>query len=200
MILWTVQGYDAWLRMQQTGVLRADADYVWKEFVPAYNWLVAQMEVCIGPRPPGVEYPIWAWYQYSGVRRKKPDLRSSGYLSKGERGVLIEFDIQDDLVLLSNFDMWHYVLNYWYLPTGEQDSADFDAELHAHGLSPHRTKPLLDPVYHRRIVDSWNLIFDLDWVDGEGFVSCSKEEKAIQATFWELPICDVRSTRMFTAR
>ena len=39
-----------------------------------------------------------------------------GHLPKGERGVRLELQVADDRVLLSDFDLWHYVLNYWYLP------------------------------------------------------------------------------------
>ena len=63
--------------------------------------------------------PIWAWYQWEGSRRK-PDLRASGYLPKGEPGVRLELRVADDRVLLSDFDLWHYVLNYWYLPKSEK--------------------------------------------------------------------------------
>ncbi|UYZ73367.1 DUF3841 domain-containing protein [Moraxella bovis] len=56
---------------------------------------------------------MWAWYHAHGANKPKPDLRKSGHLPKGERGVRIEFTLPKERVLLSNFDGWHAVLNDW---------------------------------------------------------------------------------------
>jgi len=41
----------------------------------------------------------------------KPDLRASGrWMERGTAGVRIELRVPSDLVLLSQFDMWEYVL------------------------------------------------------------------------------------------
>jgi hypothetical protein len=37
-----------------------------------YDWMVEQMRIRIGNPPPGVRYPVWAWHQWEG-KRKKPD-------------------------------------------------------------------------------------------------------------------------------
>jgi hypothetical protein len=36
---------------------------------------------------------------------------------------------------LSDFDLWHYVLNYWYLPESEAEGEEFELELKQYGLS-----------------------------------------------------------------
>lgn len=43
--------------------------------------------------------------------------------------MLIEFEIEQDSVLLSDFELWHFVLNYWYLPSSLQDIGRFEEEL-----------------------------------------------------------------------
>lgn len=195
MLLWTIQAVDAWKKFQQSGVLSGKRQYVDPYFLDAYQWLVEQMKTRIGPQPESDAFPIWAWYQWEG-RKKKPDLRSGGYLPKGEWGVSIEFEVCDKRVLLSDFDLWHYVLNYWYLPRSLAEGDRFEAELAERGLSFYASKPLPDINYHRQIVESWQRIFDLDWHEEE----ITARPKSIQATLWELRLDDVRAIRTFKAR
>ena len=53
----------------------------------------------------GVTLPVWAWYQWEGVR-KKPDLRKERWANgfEGEEFVCLECDIPDEEVVLSDFD------------------------------------------------------------------------------------------------
>lgn len=206
MILWTIQDYRAWESAQQAGILRTDTTYIEadkfaSQAMMAYKWLVEQMEQRIGSKPSGVEFPIWAWYQWNNDRQRKPDLRSSGHLQRGQKGVRIEFGIDDQQVLLSDFDLWHYALNYWYLSLNEQEDMAFEAELEAHGFSFYEMKPLPHTAYHQRILDGWQRIFDLDWHDETGYISENrKKDKSIQATLWELPLAHIRKVTTFIAR
>ena len=84
-------------------------------------------------------------------------------------------------MLRSDFELWHYVLNGWYLPRSRADERDFDAR-------PDR----------RRIAPSWGRIFDLDW-SNRRYVA-AREAKSIQGTIWELRPEDVRRSVHFTAR
>lgn len=198
MILWTIQSAAAWQRAQGCGVLRAAAAYVPADFGPAYAWLGAHMERRIGPRPVGVTFPVWVWYQWEG-RRRRPDLRSSGYLLHGERGVRVEFALEDNQVLLSDFDLWHYALNYWYLSANEADDQAFAAELAAQGLPTHGRELRLHPVAHQRVMESWQRMFDLDWVDAYSSPQ-PNADRSIQATLWELPLAAVQDVKEFIAR
>ena len=81
-------------------------------------------------QPPFVHcLPLWAWFQWEGRSKKRPDLRFSGHIPHGETGVLIKFHAEASAVFLSDFELWHYVLNYWYLPHSNEDEARFDAIL-----------------------------------------------------------------------
>jgi len=62
--------------------------------------------------------PVWAWFQFRDAARKKPDLRWAGHLKSGTRGVRVELVLSPSSVLLSDFDLWHYVLNNWALDDG----------------------------------------------------------------------------------
>ena len=125
-------------------------------------------------------------------------MRSSGHLTAGKKGVRLEFELNDDWLLLSDFSLWHYVLNYWYLPKSEAEGEAFEAELAARGLSFYETKPLPDYEYHFRIQQSWERIFDIDWK--EDSIATAKENKSIQACFWELKLDRVKKVDRFIAK
>ena len=198
MTLWTIQPLAAWAELQDKGVLRARSDNVSEPaWMPAYRWMTGQMGSRIGPPPEADSQAIWAWYRWDGAT-KTPDLRRAGHLMRGEKGVRLEIDYPNDQVLLSDFSLWHYVLNYWYLPSSEADGEAFESELAGRGLSFIHQKPLPDDTYHRAIVDSWDRCFDLE--RHEPGVSEREEDKSIQATIWEITLDQVNECRHFTAR
>lgn len=197
MLLWTIQDLAAWERFQQRGVLRADARRVCRTFRPAYEWMAQQMRIRLGEASTRRASPIWAWYQWKGEREPRPDLRASGHLARGTRGVRIEFETNEP-VLLSDFELWHNVLNDWYLPNSEADGERFQARLKRRHLSFYETKPLPDPRFHRAIVKSWERIFDLDWNDKH--LTQPKARKSIQATLWQVEWNWVRAVSEFVAR
>ncbi len=139
----------AWKILQREQVLFADQRYSEDLFLDAYRWMTKQMEHRIESESETVSLFLWAWYQWDGIERRKPDLRSSGHLPKGQRGVRIEFEQSDKGVLLSDFDLWHYVLNYWYLPRTIADGDAFETELSEHNLSFFKMKPLPVRAYHQ---------------------------------------------------
>ena len=197
MILWAIQSLDAWRVLQDTGVLRTDADLA--DFLEPYRWLADRMAERIGPPPDGVSLPLWAWYQWEGARRPRPDLRAGGHGTPGSVNVRIEFEIDDNDIVLSDFDLWHCPLNYWYLAKDEAEGKSFEDELEKRGLDYFDQKPLPVAKYHRRIVQSWLRIFDLDW-DSDWFTHADHDKKCIQATFWELRLGMVRKTKEFRSR
>lgn len=198
MKLWTIQSTHAWAELMQNGVLRAKRRHIAHEsWQSAYEWMARKMNSQIGPPPEPDCYPIWAWYQWEG-HRKKPDLRYRAHIGKGEQGVRLEIDCPDSRAVLSNFDLWHYVLNYWYVPTSEADGLAFEAELAGRGLSFFHQKPLPDESYHRSIVDSWDRIFDLEWIELD--ICEPRDEVSIQATLWEIRLDQVRDHTHFTSR
>jgi hypothetical protein len=152
MILWTIQSLAAWRELQEKGLLRARTHHVTESsWLPAYRWMKRQMHSRIGPAPETDCQTIWAWYQWAGTRRK-PDLRCQGHLPPGENAVRLKLEYPDHRVLLSDFSLWHHVLNYWYLPSSETDGETVESELAAHGLSFFRQKPIPHDIYHRAIV------------------------------------------------
>lgn len=163
MKLWTIQHKAAYEEMLRTGVLRDNSAYIFEEFFrDSYDWMVEQMKKRIGNPPDGVELPVWAWYQWEGVR-KRPDMRHHGRSSeKGVPIVLLTVDVPDDQVLLSDFDYWHVVLNDGELIFPYDENAVYSKE-------------------ERQ--ESWENIFDYECTfdDGERTIGLST-----QATMWEI--------------
>lgn len=198
MTLWTIQSLPAWAELQRQGVLRATTRNATETaWLPAYRWMTQQMRSRIGPPPETDSQPIWAWYQWHGARRM-PDLRYRGHLPEGETGVRLKLEFPAQRALLSDFSLWHHVLNYWHLPPSIAEGDAFESDLASLGLSYFTQKPLPDETNHRRIVQSWERIFDLDWYAPE--ISAPTEDKSIQGTMWEIALDQVRECRHFTAR
>jgi len=198
-VLWSIQSIDAWKILQTSGTLCCDARLSDKDFAEAYEWMAEQMCKRLQVRRPAYGVlPLWAWYQWDGEQRRKPDLRSGGHLPRGERGVRIEFEIDDNLVLLSDFELWHYVLNYWYLPASVAEDEAFSAKLTERGMSFYKTKPLPEPTFDKAIRESWERIFNLDWAEED--LAAPRAEKSIQATYWELSLERVKRVDEFVAK
>lgn len=198
MILWTIQTIHAWEKLKSTSILFANHQTVDKFFLDQYQWMANEMGRRIGPGPFKNALPIWAWYQWRDARKKRPDLRSGAFAPRRQTSVLIELEIEEHQVLLSDFELWHYVLNYWYLPSSLSDGDVFEKRLEHEGVSFYKMKPVPDFKAHREIQKSWEQIFDLDWKQKD--ISKPKQEKSIQACVWELRLENVKCCIKFKAR
>ncbi|CAM4401654.1 hypothetical protein BAMA_18290 [Bacillus manliponensis] len=134
---WTIQSIEKWQEVKDIGYLTGAYDYVWPEFIEPYQWMVQQMKSRIKDCNQE-DAPIWLWTE-------RPDLRRSGHLGKGERGVLLKVDIDDKRVLLSDFQAWHFVLDGTYCNVEAKE----DSELNLSSESIQR---------------SWEKIFDLNYL------------------------------------
>jgi hypothetical protein len=196
MTLWTIQRPPVWHQLQATGIFRATAEYAMPGCEAAYAWMREQMVKRIGPPPePGV-FPIWAWSQYHGSAKQRPDLRCGGHLPRGERGVRIEVECAPETALLSDFVLWHRVLGHLHVAASWAEDEAFDAELRASGVW--HDDCASRPDFVARIRASWERIFDLEWYV-EGLAS-EPEDRMIQACLWQLRVEQVRGVKEFVAR
>lgn len=162
MILWTIHTEHFYVKSKGRGYIKADARYVARDMKNKYIWMAEKMlEMGLTKKR---TFPVWAWYAYNG-KRKGPDLRRSGHLPRGTKGVCIAFDAYDSDVLLSNFDQWHAAVNTWYLPKSEKEEAYFEKYPH-----------LLTETIVRR---SWDKMFDLEY--GSEDLWGPTNERCIQA-------------------
>jgi hypothetical protein len=178
---WTIQSPDVFAVLRAGRVWRAHARHVPREWLGSYRWMAGEMRGSLGPSRASTQMPVWLWCAWRGCTRPKPDLRATGHLPRGTRGVRLELELDEARVLRSDFELWHYVLNGWYLPRSMQDDREFEA------------RPDAD-----RLPGSWRRIFELDWNDRR-YVA-TRSQRAIQGVCWELRPTDVMDATPFRAR
>ncbi len=195
--LWTIQDETTHTAFISEGVFRGSEEFVPSYSKEGYNWMKTQMQKRIGPPKEITQYPVWAWYQSRGAHSKRPDLRESCHLPKGTVGYRLEFEKEEDKVLLSDFEMWHSPLAHQYfIADSESEAVDFESEL----IKRFNTSSFfnLPHAIRMKIKKSWEKIFDLDFdVD---YYTKPFDQKCIQATFWELHLNEVVKVDRFTAR
>jgi hypothetical protein len=181
MILWTNHPENFYESSKKRGYIKADAKYIMRDDKDKYIWMADKiLEMGIANKR---TYPVWAWYKYDG-KRKKPDLRCSGHLPRGTKGVCIEFDACKSEVLLSNFEQWHSVLNNWFLCKNNEEDAYFE-----------KYPQLLTETVVRK---SWDRMFDLTF--GSEDLWGPMNERWIQACVPIVYNHQIRNVIRFVAR
>lgn len=100
---YSIQKLAAWEEAKEKGFLSGNKKYVDEEFfLNSYLWMMKQMKKRI--KDYNNEFPIWLWLD-------KSNLFLTQYLE--DEWCLLEIEMDEDKVLLSNFDAWHVVLNDW---------------------------------------------------------------------------------------
>ncbi|GFP76416.1 DUF3841 domain-containing protein [Clostridium fungisolvens] len=205
MKLWTIQSESVYTKFKDTGILQADEKFIYKDMIFHYNWMVKQMKKRVGlATSQEIKYPIWAWYQWRGVKQKKPDLRFSGHLERGARGVILELEVEPESVLLSDFDEFNNVLNYGYIADNEEDFDKFYVDLEKSGychydLQRDDKKNDILSKFKLKFYKSWEKVFDLECEKNEEW-SGKKENQSIQATMWEVKWNQIVSVKHFIAK
>ena len=172
MRVWTFQPLGTCSKILSGKSYRTDESSIEPTFVKAYNWLSTQMKNKIGNKPEGVTYPVWAWYSYDGVN-KKPDRRRRLFTCY-KNCELLELEIPESEIVLSDYDSWHYVLNdMWF--DNSQNEAEWE-ELH----NLYDSLPLDKQEKYK--IASWQKVFDTSIVD----TAWMKQGLYVQATFWEI--------------
>jgi hypothetical protein len=162
----------------------------------AYDWLCDEM-VGRGLRRPAADvYPVWAWYQYEGEKKPKPDLRygTMKNCAQGDRQVLLTLDLADEDVLLHDYEAWHYPLNYFHL-AAQRVSDRFERQCKPAGCPLYDVVPLRDKALHAEVQRSWRTIFDLPAC--RRLFRRSRDNQSIQATFWKLHAANVTAVVEF---
>ncbi|WP_277963404.1 DUF3841 domain-containing protein [Pseudomonas sp. RIT-To-2] len=178
---WTILERATWQLLEAHGTLtcpvaKADDDPIFQQ---AYDWMKTSMvSADIHPPAPGLS-PWWCW-----IRRQsdcaKPYIED---LSGLDDPVVLQLSVPNVEIVASCFDLWHYVLNRWYIYASESDELEFDQE-RAICEESSQSANLLDA----RMRASWCAVFDL----GQTSVDMGPfEKKSIQGCFWVLREEDV---------
>ncbi|MCM3273989.1 DUF3841 domain-containing protein [Paenibacillus elgii] len=132
-IFWTRQKKEAWEYAKEIGYLEGNQKYIPSSHIEAYKWMMEQMEKKI-PKYNG-EYPIWLFLS-------KPQTQ--------ERFVILEIELDEDDVLLSDFYGFQFIINNCSL-INENDE-EYDEYLYAE----------CDTMKEKLKRKSWDNIFDLN--------------------------------------
>ena len=195
--LWTIQRNEAFVTLNRDGVLYCDSprnaihldEGTDGMLNRAYVWMIAQMEKRIpSPRPDMASYPLWAWAQVGSY--KKEFHPSSNEYEHG-RDVLLVLDVPEEEYLLSDFSMWHHVINGWSTGVDPVMERRMRRYMDEHKISDMDNLP---DEYRDYVVSSWERIFDLKLQD-KNFPSM-KRNRDIQATMWQIRSEWVKGYRM----
>lgn len=105
MKFFTMQKLKAWKNAQLKGYLSGNGDYIdAKWFGNSYKWMMKQMALRL--KNYNNELPIWLWLDTSNI-----------YFNEllNDEWVLLEINILEEDVLLSNFNAWNVILNDGHL-------------------------------------------------------------------------------------
>lgn len=191
MRLWTMQPVEVYDILMRDGIFICNPSKISEpSFVDRYGWLNNKLNEK-DPKPHNIQYPIWAWYRFDS-KEKKPDLRHSCYGTRGEKMVCMELEVPDEKVLLSDFDLWHFPLNDWWLDDCFHPGYNEEEYDKAHewfkGLSEEEQK--------KEKEKSWEQIFNIEPFESDWIA----RGKYVQGVFWELKREYVKKVQFFTAR
>lgn len=199
MRVWTIQHPDFEKEInhhrQYGGLIYRQIEHAMEEpeFQQAYRWMKEQLRKRVTyPRHTRIT-PFWLWLQWESETKPKPDLRFSAHGRAGQPYVLVELEIPDyqQHLLISDFHLWHYVINRWYIPASEDDSNAFEEQFGTKlGLGQGERR--------QRVKASWERIFDMGFADS--YVTDPKPKKRLQAVSWYIDPKWVRHIKPFIAR
>lgn len=192
MKLWTIQPVEVYEILMRDGVFICDSDKVGEpSFLDRYGWIIEKLNNK-DSKPCHVSYPVWAWFRFDS-KEKKPDLRHSCYGYRGDKMVCIELEVPDEKVLLSDFDLWHFVLNDWWLDTSMFKNGFTEEE---YDRNQEWFKGLNEEEQRLEKEKSWEMILNTDPFENDWIA----KGQYVQAVFWELKLEYVKKAQKFIAR
>ena len=177
MKLWTSQPVAFYEELMEKGINYCKHEsWMCGEYLVAYRWMAEQMRERIGEPPlPEIKMPIWAWYQYTSKKKRKPPLSPCNKTQEGKE-MMIELEVPDEEVLLSDFELWHGPLNGLLLDNDRRLRKLYEPYIH----TEFEKRP---PEVQQIIKESWVRIFDLNHRD-RYYAPMARKNRSIQATLW----------------
>lgn len=152
-----------------------------------YDWMAEQMRKRIGEPPiPEIKYPVWVWRQYHSRKKPKPPMSSKDLLDGQTEAVMLELEVPDNMVLLSDLNLWILPLNHWAINNRREDNLLYKElgeyeKTHGKCYEMHEYPEEI----RRKIFDSWERVFDLNIYDPY-MITSKPKNRSIQGTIWLL--------------
>lgn len=172
MKVYTIQTLAFYEELIQNGIVYCNREsWVCQEFRFQYDWMAEQMRKRIGdPTIKEIKYPIWVWLQYESKKKPAPKMSPSEIAEGEEMAVMLELDVPEDAVLLSDFMLWHLPLNRGAICSKLEDKQIDKCD---------------SVTKMERIISTWNRVFDLKLKDP--YISTTaRKNRSIQGTMWLL--------------
>lgn len=175
MRLWTRQHVSVWEEIKKEHRYFAKKEHIQLKndtisdyYLELYHWYIKRAEKIV-PRENKDQYPIWASTAYENR------------LHVAEDTYLLELEVPEDQAVITDFDKWGYVVNYWYVPKNKGDEKAHNEELKKLGIGDESAivmghKGNFYPLLRDKILKSWDRIFEIE----------SHERVMTQATLWEI--------------
>lgn len=175
MKIWTIQDARAYEQSDGSCIIY-DINNSDELDIRSYRWMLNKLNKKSGNRGNSM---IWGWRRY-GSSSDCPDLNDEWLLPQGTKGVCLEIEVPDRLVVLSQFEMWNWILNDNFIPVGWEEAS------------------LVGHVSTFRKYRSWSSIFDLSFGDVDYWGEC--DDRSIQAVFPYLDFRWIKDVTYFCAR
>ena len=165
-----------WELLKANGALTCPVEQACDDpiFQRAYTWMKASMAQAGLPAPAVDVSPWWCWV-------RKEEHHPGPYIEDLhglDDPIVLQLSIPAERVVLSCFDLWHFVINRCYVWDSEADEMEFDQAWAA----AQNDKAALTAL-EERMQTSWSAIFELD----QDRVDMGRlEAKSIQGCFWVL--------------
>jgi Domain of unknown function (DUF3841) len=202
MILQTVQPVSVLESLQKDSIVFSLPDYSeyqeddmpWT-FKTSYEWMKKQM-LARGVLPQNNETDLfWAWGWAGDLGKRQVDLRTRPYC-RNQANVLLTIEKKPEDILLSDFSLWHFVLNYWALYTSKKEEKIWDNICKDKSTNYYDNKPLSQPELKDSLEKTWELIFALEEKEDGFYFNIDKKiqkylevynkPQVVQATFWNI--------------
>lgn len=146
---YTIQSLEAWNEAQKVGYLVGKEKHIEEYFIMPYKWLMEQM-LKVLPEYNG-EYPVWVWPDKDSLYL--PDIFDGEY-------VILEVELPEDRVMITNYDAWHIPLNRGYFTRDDGEELDNFYE---------QEKDMTEEEITQTKVKTWDLMLDNKLMTELGF-------------------------------
>lgn len=188
MKVYTIQTVAFYEALMQNGVVYCNRQsWLSGVYNLQYDWMAEQMRKRVGEPPrPEIKYPIWVWYQYISKKRPVPTMSSKDIEKEETEAVMLELEVPDKEVLLSDFSIWHLPLNNGAITYKHVDrQLEKELEEYENQHKGYLRVEDYSPGLQKKILKSWERVFDLDACNPN--ISMRKRQnRAIQGTIWLL--------------